>query len=126
MRVFSRITVTVMLTAFSATGAAAQNASFSRVAEGDASKFTFPSGWSYDTLEDADVVGPDGSELGEVEAVLANAAGQVVAVAVELEEDDDREVVLELANSEAAGSSDDMDLRTSLSLEQLRALPEFE
>ena len=34
-------------------------------------------------LEDMEVVGGDGNEVGEVEEVLANAAGQIVAVTVE-------------------------------------------
>jgi sporulation protein YlmC with PRC-barrel domain len=34
-------------------------------------------------LEDMEVVGGDGNEVGEVEEVLANPAGQIVAVTVE-------------------------------------------
>jgi hypothetical protein len=52
-------------------------------------------GWSVEQLEDMDVA-RDGQKIGEIDEVLADFAGQIVAVVIDLEDDflDDREVIL--------------------------------
>jgi hypothetical protein len=52
-------------------------------------------GWSVEQLEDMDVA-RDGQKIGEIDEVLADSAGQIVAVVIDFEDDflDDREVIL--------------------------------
>jgi PRC-barrel domain len=52
-------------------------------------------GRSVEQLEDMDVA-RDGQKIGEIEEVLADSAGQIVAVVIDFEDDflDDREVIL--------------------------------
>ncbi|HEX8376038.1 MAG TPA: PRC-barrel domain-containing protein, partial [Geminicoccaceae bacterium] len=73
-------------------------------------------------LEDMEVVGADGKELGTVEEVLADPAGQVVAVTVEAGGFlgvGAKEVVVQLDQLRLAEDR----LTTSLTKEQLAALP---
>ena len=51
--------------------------------------------WSVEQLDDMDVV-RDGQKIGEIDEVLADSAGQIVAVVIDFEDDflDDREVIL--------------------------------
>lgn len=73
-------------------------------------------------LEEMGVVGADGKEIGTVEEVLANPAGQIVAVAVEsggFLGIGAKEVVVQLDQLRLA----DDRLTTSLTKEQLAALP---
>ncbi|WP_181705403.1 PRC-barrel domain-containing protein [Chthonobacter rhizosphaerae] len=107
------------------TGASAQTGGLTEVSEGDASKYTFPAGWTYDELEEADVIGADDDELGEVEAILADGSNQVTAVVVDVE-DDDKEVVLQLSDVQASGEGDEKDIKVSMTAEQLAGLPEHE
>lgn len=78
-------------------------------------------------IEDMDVVGPDGAEIGEVEEILVDATGTVVAVTVEVGG------FLGIGESEAVmmidqlGLADDGDdLVSSLTREQIDALPEWD
>ena len=50
----------------------------------DGSKMVQPFNVSVDALDDMDVVGPDNAEIGEVDEVLMDASGQVVAVVTEV------------------------------------------
>lgn len=104
--------------------AGAQGADLKVVKEDDTAA-QYPDGWTYEALEDADVVAEDGRELGEVEAILADGTGLVMAVALELEDADDKTVVFPLTGADTVGSGDDRDIRTSLSAEALAALPEW-
>lgn len=106
-------------------GPAAGQAGDLRVVKAEDAAAQYPDGWTYDSLEDADVVAEDGRELGEVEAILADATGLVMAVAVELEDADDRMVVFPLTGADTVGTDDDRDIRTSLSPQALAALPEW-
>ena len=84
-------------------------------------------------LRDADLIGADGQELGEVDAVLLGADGQPGSVLVELEDDifgDGRVVELELsdltaqeANAIARLWDDEIDLVTDQTPQALEALP---
>lgn len=75
-------------------------------------------------LEDMEVVGADGNEVGEVEEVLANPAGQVVAVTIEAGGFlgiGAKEVVVGLDRLRFA----DNRLTTDLTKEQTAGLPEW-
>jgi sporulation protein YlmC with PRC-barrel domain len=75
-------------------------------------------------VEDMDIVGPDGSEVGEVEEVLVNAAGQAAAVAAEVGGFlgvGEKEVIIPLNQLQVSGD----DLATAMTKEQLEALPEW-
>jgi len=84
-------------------------------------------------LRDADLIGADGQELGEVDAVLLGADGQPGSVLVELEDDifgDGRVVELELSDLTAQESNaiarlwgDEIDLVTDQTPQALEALP---
>lgn len=78
-------------------------------------------------IEDMEVVGPDGTEIGEVNEVLVDAGGTVVAVTVEVGG------FLGIGESEAVMlidqlglSADRDDLVSSLTREQIEALPEWD
>ena len=76
-------------------------------------------------LEDMEVVGGDGNEVGEVEEVLANPAGQIVAVTVEAGGFlgiGAKEVVVNLDRLRLA----DDRLVTDLTKDQAAALPEWQ
>jgi hypothetical protein len=78
-----------------------------------------------DQIEEMDVVDGSGNEIGEVEHVLADASGQVVAVAAEVGGFlgiGDKEVIIGLDQLRVNGE----DLATTLSKEQLNALPEWD
>lgn len=91
----------------------------------DESLIVQPFNVSIDDLEDMDVFTPAGEEIGEVDEVLVDAAGNVVAVAIEaggfLGMGDKRVVVgldrLRLENQR---------LVTEMTKEQLEALPEWD
>jgi hypothetical protein len=79
---------------------------------------------SVDDLEDMDLYGPGGEEIGEVEEVLADGSGQPVAVAAEVggflgvgEQD----VVIGLDQLRLDGEH----LVSGMTKEQLEALPEW-
>lgn len=81
-------------------------------------------GISVDQLEDMDVIGPDGEEIGEVEDVLVDPQGNIVAVSVELDGVlglGDRDVVLTL--DQLGLEQDRSNLAVSMTREELEALP---
>ena len=76
-------------------------------------------------IEDMDIVGPDGSDVGEVEEVLVNASGQAAAVAAEVGGFlgvGEKEVIILLNQLQVSGD----DLATVMTKEQLEALPEWD
>lgn len=76
-------------------------------------------------LLDADLVGADGTELGDIEQVRRNATGEVEGFLVELENTDpDRYVMVELAGLTTRADGTDMDLQTSMTAAELAALPD--
>ncbi len=80
-------------------------------------------GMTRDELEDADVLSPANTDLGDVEALVLNAAGAVESIVVELEGPGDREVVVPIAQFSSITQGDDKDLTTTLSATELAALP---
>lgn len=100
----------------------AQAASVQGLSEVDDDDRNVPGlGMSVDDLDDADVHDADGEEIGEVEEVLEDGSGRIVAVAVEFDDirDDDDERVVELARLRPDGD----DLVTDLAEAEIRALP---
>lgn len=83
-------------------------------------------------LEDADLRDATGRDLGDVERVVADGAGNVTALLVEIDDTEpDRYVELALEGLEAVrepddddGRDDDWDLRADLTREALMAMPE--
>lgn len=76
-------------------------------------------------LLDADLVTADGTELGEVEMVRRDASGAVTGLVVELEDTDpDRWVEVPLDGLTSRADGDDMDIQTSMSADDLAALPD--
>ena len=77
-------------------------------------------------LLDADLVAPDGTDLGDVELVQRDAAGAVEGFVVEVEgSDPDRYVSVPLAGLTTRVSGDDTDLQTSRTAADVAALPAF-
>ena len=74
-------------------------------------------------LEDSDVLSPDNTDLGDVETLVLNAAGDVESIVVELEGPDDREVLVPVAQFSSIAQGDDKDLTTTLTAAELAALP---
>ncbi len=84
-------------------------------------------GYTRTQLEHADIRGADGRELGEVEAVITDASGAVIALAVEVDGPDPDPIVrLSLDGLTPVMNGDDRDLQTSMTAEQLRALPAWQ
>jgi PRC-barrel domain len=80
---------------------------------------------SVDDLEDMDLYGPGGEEIGEVEEVLADGSGQPIAVAAEVGGYlgvGERDVTIGLDQLRLEGEH----LVSSMTREQLEALPEWE
>ena len=76
-------------------------------------------------IEDMDIVGPDGSDIGDAEEVLVNATGQAAAVSAEIGGFlgvGEKEVIIPLNQLQLSGD----DLATSMTKEQLEALPEWD
>ncbi len=80
-------------------------------------------GMTRDELEDADVRAADNTDLGDVEALVLNAAGELESIVVELEGPGDREVLVPIGRFTALQQGDDKDLATTLSAAELAALP---
>lgn len=77
-----------------------------------------------DDVEDMDVVDAAGEEIGEVEEVLMDRDGTIVALVVDIDDLldlDDKDVVLDLGEVRVQGEH----LAVSLTREQLEALPEW-
>lgn len=84
-------------------------------------------GYTRAQLLDADLRDASGAELGEVEAVITDETGAIVALAVEVEGPDPDPVVrVPLAGLTTVTAVDDRDLQTTMTTEQLRALPAWQ
>jgi len=82
-------------------------------------------GLSEAQLIDADLIGPDRVELGSVEGVLRNEAGEVNRLLIEIEDSNpDRFVTLPVDGLTSVADGDDTDLSTAMTREQLTALPD--
>ncbi len=78
-------------------------------------------------LLDADLVGSDGTDFGDVEQVRRDAAGTVEALLVELDDTDpDRYVLVPLAGLTTRPDGDDIDVQTAMTRADLDALPDAE
>lgn len=76
-------------------------------------------------LLEADLVGADGTDLGDVEQVRRGADGTVEGLLVEIEDSDpDRYVVVPLAGLTPRTSGGDTDLETTMTAQDLAALPD--
>lgn len=106
------------------TAAAAQQAEVLQAADND-ELIVQPLNLPAREVEDMDIVGPDGSAIGEVDEVLVNATGQATAVAAEVGGFlgvGDKEVIIPLSQLQLSGE----DLATAMTKEQLQALPEWD
>ncbi|TCD06550.1 PRC-barrel domain containing protein [Erythrobacteraceae bacterium CFH 75059] len=75
-------------------------------------------------LLDADLIDPSGRDIGDVEGVLRNASGQVDRLLVEVENTSpDRYVHVPIDGLAVVQRGDDIDLSTSMTQQQLAALP---
>lgn len=82
-------------------------------------------GMSERQLRDADLIGTNGEELGDVEGVVASADGTITHLLVEIEDSSpDRYVHVPVEGLEPFDNGDDRDLRTTMTRDQLMALPE--
>jgi len=82
-------------------------------------------GLSEAQLLEADLIGPNRVELGSVEGVLRNSAGEVDRLLIEIEDSNpDRFVAVPVAGLTTVAAGDDTDLTTSMTREQLAALPD--
>ena len=91
----------------------------------DGSKMVQPFNINVDALDDMDIVGPGNEEIGEVDEVLMDASGQVVAVVAEVGGFlgiGEKEVVIKLDQLQLQNDQ----LVTSLNKEQLKALSPWE
>ncbi|MFL0418210.1 PRC-barrel domain-containing protein [Sphingomonas sp. 179-I 2A4 NHS] len=76
-------------------------------------------------LLDADLIGPDGAEIGEVEEVVRGPSGKVERLLVEVEDTTpDRYVHVPIESLTPVKRGDDTDLSTTMTKQQLQALPE--
>ncbi len=76
-------------------------------------------------LIDAELVGANGVELGDVQSLLRDANGQVDRLLVEIEDSDpDRFVEVPVEGLSTIMRGDDTDLSTTMTREQLAALPD--
>src|SRR5690606_31454746 len=81
-------------------------------------------GLSEAQLLEADLVGTDRVELGSVESVLRNAEGTVDRLLIEIEDSNpDRFVEVPIAGLTTVAAGDDTDLSTTMTMDQLTALP---
>lgn len=89
-----------------------------------------PLGITHDQLDDADLIDPRGRDIGDVENVMLGRNGEVVGVVVEIDQrapKSDRRVQIDLSTLKAvpdATDPGDFNVQTSLTREQLLALPE--
>jgi hypothetical protein len=91
----------------------------------DESLMVHPFNLSVDAIEDMDLVGPNGDEIGDVEEVLADASGQPTSLAAEVGGFlgvGDKTVVIGLDQLRVENEK----LVTGLTKEQLEALPEWD
>ncbi|WP_293403245.1 hypothetical protein [Phenylobacterium sp.] len=89
-----------------------------------------PLGLTAEQLDDADLLDPQGREIGEVENLMLGPKGDVVGLVVEIDQRSpkpDRRVQVELASMRAVPDPTDpggFNVQSSLSRDQLLALPE--
>ena len=77
-------------------------------------------------LEDADLVGADGTDLGDVETLVLDASGRPAQLVIDLDGVDDKDVALPLADFRAAPANAPGragDITTDMTAAQLAALP---
>lgn len=82
-------------------------------------------GLSVDELEDMDIYTTDGEEIGEIEEVLANQDGEIVAFTAEVGgwlDIGDKEVIVDASRLEVGEDG----LVTALTEEQMEALPSWD
>lgn len=76
-------------------------------------------------LSEAEILNANGIEIAEVERVITNSSGAVTKLLVEIEDSNpDRYVELALDGLTPAQQGDDWDLQSTLTKEDLMALPE--
>ena len=76
-------------------------------------------------LADADLIGMDGQELGEVERVVRDGEGAVIGLIVEIEDSNpDRFVQVPFDGLSSIRDGDDWDLQGDMTRDQLAALPD--
>jgi PRC-barrel domain len=81
-------------------------------------------GVTIDQLEDMDIYGPNGEEIGDADEVLVDASGQPVAISADVGGFlglGDKDVVIGLDQVTKDGDN----LKVSMTKEQIEALPEF-
>ena len=89
-----------------------------------------PLGLTAEQLDDADLIDPQGRKIGEVENLMVGPKGDVVGLVVEIDQrtpKPDRRVQVELSSLRAVPDPTDpgeFNVQTSLTREQLLALPE--
>ena len=76
-------------------------------------------GLTVDQIEDLDLYDAQGTKLGEIEDVLGADATAATVLSIDLEGSDDVDVIVELSDMQLQ----DNRLVTSLTIEELRALP---
>jgi hypothetical protein len=84
-------------------------------------------GMTREQLEDADLLSSTNTDLGDVETLVLDPAGQLTHVVVELEGPGDRKVAVPLADlsSVALNNAASVDLTTRLTAAELSALPQW-
>lgn len=76
-------------------------------------------------LLEADLVAPDGTDLGDVEQVRRDASGVVSGLLVEVEDSNpDRYVVVPVDGLTRTTAGDDIDLSTTMTAAEIEALPD--
>ncbi|HET8726357.1 MAG TPA: PRC-barrel domain-containing protein, partial [Alphaproteobacteria bacterium] len=76
-------------------------------------------------IDDLRIVGPNGEDIGEIEEVLIDASGQVVAVSVEAGgflDVGDKDVIMQLDQLQIQGER----ITTNLTRQEIEALPEWD
>lgn len=107
-------------TGTSATGTLASGTSASGTSDGPIAL-----GMTEGQLRDADLIGANGEELGEVEGLVTGPDGSVTQLLVEIgDSSPDRYVHVPIDGLEAFDNGDDRDLRTTMTRDQLMALPQ--
>ncbi|MGD9507364.1 MAG: PRC-barrel domain-containing protein [Geminicoccaceae bacterium] len=117
--------VAACVTAFAAGGAWAQTTPTGLHEAEDESVMVSSLGVTIDQLEDMDIYGPNGEEIGEVDEVLVDASAQPVAVSADVGGFlglGEKDVVIGLDQVAKDGDK----LKISMTKEQIEALPAFE
>ena len=116
--------VAAFVTVLATGGAGAQTPTGLHKAE-DESVMVPALGITIDQLEDMDIYGPNGEEIGDVDEVLVDASAQPVAVSVDVGGFlglGEKDVVIGLDQLTKDGDN----LKVSMTKEQIEALPAFE